>query len=631
MKIVTPVVLEPWERNWEIEKAAIAKQADRAKKTVSEAAKQRYYAFLERLAKFKVLDPACGSGNFLYLALRALKDFEKRVIHEAEALGMPTQFPRVGPEAVLGIEVNPYAAELARVTVWIGELQWMIENGFGASKNPILKPLNQIECRDAILNADGTESEWPQVDVIVGNPPFLGDKKLVRGLGQTYVDSLRRCYADRVPGGADLCCYWFEKLRHQLSSGFTARGGLVATDNIRSSPKNRTVLEAIEKTLKIFNAWTDQDWINEGAAVRVSLVNSSVADSDDVVRLNGLPVRHVRADLSASEGAKGDTHVIIALPENSGKAFSGITKKGPFDIPGTTARKMLLAIAGPDGRKNSEVLFPWKNGEAITGRDPDNWIISFGEMEEGQASLFPEPFEWVQQNVLPVRSASNSSMERRRWWLLARRAPDLFNAVRDLSRFLVTPEVSKYRIFSWLSGKVVPDKNLIVIARDDDETFGILQSRLHTLWALRVGTRLEDRPRYTSTTTFRTFPFPDGLTPDVPATQFALSPAARRVAAAAKQLNELRENWLNPPEWVDRIPEVVSGYPDRFQPKTVAAAGGLKGRTLTNLYNSNPPWLQHAHQELDAAVATAYGWGWPLADEEILKRLFALNQERAPL
>ena len=159
MKIVGPVVLEPWQREWESERAEIAKLIEKAKKTVSEAAKQRYFAFLERLVNFRVLDPACGSGNFLYLALRSLKDFEKRVIHDAEVLGLPLQFPRVGPEAVLGIEVNPYAAELARVTIWIGELQWMLENGFAAAKNPILKPLDQIECRDAILNEDGTGAD----------------------------------------------------------------------------------------------------------------------------------------------------------------------------------------------------------------------------------------------------------------------------------------------------------------------------------------------------------------------------------------------------------------------------------------------------------------------------------------
>ena len=323
MKIVRRVVLEPWEREWESEKAALAKQVDRAKITVSEAAKNRYHTFLERLVNFRILDPACSSGNFLYLALRGLKDFEKRVILEAEVLGLPVQFPRVGPESVLGIEVNAYAAELARVTIWIGEIQWMIENGFGVSKRPILKPLDQIECRDAILNEDGTEAAWPQVDVIVGNPPFLGDKKLVRGLGGKYIAALRKCYSGRVPGGADLCCYWFEILRAQIESGKSSRGGLVATDNIRSSPKNRRVLEKITAELSIFDAWTDQEWVNEGAAVRVSLV-SFTGEPILPVRLNGTVLARIHPDLSSAVGA--DTSGIHSARQLARKCREGLQR-----------------------------------------------------------------------------------------------------------------------------------------------------------------------------------------------------------------------------------------------------------------------------------------------------------------
>jgi type II restriction/modification system DNA methylase subunit YeeA len=178
---------------------------------------------------------------------------------------------------------------------------------------------------------------------------------------------------------------------------------------------------------------------------------------------------------------------------------------------------------------------------------------------------------------------------------------------------------------------VLPDKNLIIIARADDVTFGILHSRVHEVWSTRIGNRMGkgNQRRYNSSYIFETFAFPAGLTPNIPAAKYAADPRAQRIAAAAERLNELRENWLNPPELVDRVPEVVPGYPDRLVPKNAAAAVDLKKRTLTNLYNANPAWLQHAHRELDEAVAAAYGWEWPLADEEILKRLFELNQERA--
>jgi type II restriction/modification system DNA methylase subunit YeeA len=220
-------------------------------------------------------------------------------------------------------------------------------------------------------------------------------------------------------------------------------------------------------------------------------------------------------------------------------------------------------------------------------------------------------------------------MERRDWWLLARRAPAMRVAIESLSRYVVTPEVSKHRIFVWISHVILPDKNVVVIARDDDTSFGLLHSHHHQVWALRLGTSLEDRPRYTSTTTFRTFPFPDGLTPNIPAKDYASDPRAIRIAAAAKALNDLREAWLNPPDLVKRVPEVVPGYPDRILPVSETAAKELKKRTLTNLYNERPQWLVNAHRALDEAVAAAYGWPADLSDDDILARLLELNLARA--
>jgi type II restriction/modification system DNA methylase subunit YeeA len=211
--------------------------------------------------------------------------------------------------------------------------------------------------------------------------------------------------------------------------------------------------------------------------------------------------------------------------------------------------------------------------------------------------------------------------------------------IGTLWRYIVTPEVAKHRVFYWLPASVVPDKNLAVIARSDDATFGVLHSRFHELWSLRLGTSLEDRPRYTPTTTFETFPFPEGLTPRDTAKQADTAAApcmadeivGANIATAARRLNELRENWLNPPEWVERVPEVVPGFPDRIVPKPEHAAE-LKKRTLTNLYNPRPAWLDNAHKVLDAAVAAAYGWADyapEMPDEEILRRLLALNLTRS--
>ncbi len=265
MRLVDPVVLDPLRDEWAAKKAGIEALMAKAGVAKSTSAKTKavneahgvLQGFLDRLARFRVLDPACGSGNFLLLSLQGLKDLEHQVILEAETLGLPRAFTMVGPENVLGIELNPYAAELARVTVWIGEIQWMLSHGFNLSKNPILKPLQTIEQRDAVVNEDGTEPEWPQVDVIVGNPPFLGSQHMIAGLGEDYVKRLRGLYSGRLPGGVDLVTYWFEKARTQLERGAVSLAGLVATQAIRKG-RNRTVLQRICDGGTIFEAWSDE-------------------------------------------------------------------------------------------------------------------------------------------------------------------------------------------------------------------------------------------------------------------------------------------------------------------------------------------------------------------------------------
>jgi type II restriction/modification system DNA methylase subunit YeeA len=311
MKIIEPVIQRPLEAEWarakgEIEtllaKAGGARSASARSKARNDAEKL-FKAFLDRLRAFRVLDPACGSGNFLYLALQTLKDLEHRAGIEAEALGLPREFPHVGPEQLLGIEINPYAAELARVSVWIGEIQWMQRNGFGIAKNPILRPLDTIECRDAILNQDGSEPQWPEADVVIGNPPFLGGKLLIGSLGEDYVYTLFERYQDRVVAEADLVCYWYAKARQQLETARCRRVGLVATNSIRGGA-NRRVLDAIRDTAVIYDAWDDEPWIVEGAAVRVSLVCFATAREAHglVIHLDGQAVAEIYSDLTGRRG-----------------------------------------------------------------------------------------------------------------------------------------------------------------------------------------------------------------------------------------------------------------------------------------------------------------------------------------
>ncbi len=284
MRIVDPVIVRPLLAEWETAKAGIAATVERTDAARSPATQTRLRrradralrAFLERLRGFTVLDPACGSGNFLYLALHALKDIEHRVQLEAETLGFARGFPAVGPANVKGIEINAYAAELARVSVWIGEIQWMRRNGFSNSTNPILDPLDTIECRDAILAPDGGAPDWPEADAVIGNPPFLGDKMMRDALGHEYTERLRETYRGSLPAQSDLVCYWFLRAGELVSRGDITRAGLVATNSIRGG-NNRRALDRIVAGGVIFDAWSDEPWVIDGAAVRVSapIIDSS--------------------------------------------------------------------------------------------------------------------------------------------------------------------------------------------------------------------------------------------------------------------------------------------------------------------------------------------------------------------
>jgi type II restriction/modification system DNA methylase subunit YeeA len=313
MQIVSPVIVQPLLAEWADVRGKITDLLDNAPKATKEKllrgkdlaantkahkdAEALHKGFIERLKAFRVLDPACGSGNFLYIALLELKNIEHRANLEAEALGLPRAFPSIGPECVLGIELNPYAAELARVSVWIGEIQWMRRNGFEAAKNPILRTLNTIENRDAVLNADGTRASWPKADVVVGNPPFIGSQKMIRELGEEQTKRIRAAWSSDVPASCDFVALWFAKAHQQISDGVAVRAGFVATNSI-SELANRAVMSRISEIGSIFEAWSDEPWVVDGADVRVSLVCFNGEKSGGI--LDGRPVSKILPDLSAN-------------------------------------------------------------------------------------------------------------------------------------------------------------------------------------------------------------------------------------------------------------------------------------------------------------------------------------------
>ena len=267
----------------------------------------------------------------------------------------------------------------------------------------------------------------------------------------------------------------------------------------------------------------------------------------------------------------------------------------------------------------------------VTRRGTGKWIIDFGSsISETEAALYEAPFSYVVKHVRPKRESDRATKVREFWWRHETTRPRMKIALSCLSRYIATPAVAKHRSFVWCDTRIYPDQQLIVIARDDDTTFGILHSRFHEAWSLRLGTRLGvgNDPRYTPTTTFETFPFPKGLSPNIPAAEYAGTPHAEDIAQAARHLVGLRNRWLNPPEWVEWVDEPVPGFPKRPAARSGAAKQDLKKRTLTKLYNSRPQWLTDAHAALDIAVAAAYGWDPQIDEHDAVRELLALNNAR---
>jgi hypothetical protein len=653
--LIVPVVIQPLRQEWSIVRESIenllltgkikptGKEKPLTKETATRAFKEAralLREFHERLAHVKVLDPACGSGNFLYVTLQKLKDLEKEVLVYASEQKLGGFIPLVSPLQFYGIEINPYAFELAQTTLWIGYLQWIQSNGFGVPAEPILREMQNFRNIDAVIDltdpSNPSEPEWPTADFIVGNPPFLGGKRIRGEIGDVYFEALVRLYQSAIPAFSDLCCYWFEKARHQIELGRCKRAGLLATQGIRGG-SNREVLNRIKASGDIFFAESDRDWVLDGATVHVSMIGFDDA-SESYRILNGAPVAQIHSDLTAGANVTRARR----LKENTTTSFIGIQKSGPFDFPIQIALEM-LSKPNPTGLCNSDVIRPYLNALDLVRRPQDVWIVDFNELPLEFAANYEAPFEYVKRTVKPMRDEIRRERHKQQWWLYGESRQGMRLALAGLSRTLATPLVAKHHVMCWVDCSAIPSNLLVVIASQSDSVFGILQSRIHETWASAVGTQLreeESGSRYTPTTCFETFPFPI-IHKDDPA-----------IAAAAKDLNDLRNAWLNPPEWTRQeilwFPGSVNGpwsgylsdvndkgigtvrYP-HLAPRDEGIAPELVKRTLTNLYNERPAWLELAHEKLDTAVFAAYGWQSTISDEEILSNLLKLNLNRVAL
>lgn len=655
LDVVEPVVMRPLRAEWE----AIRSDIGPLLAEIDEAHAQRggdLYAqaglgqaqmeealgklsdFQNRLALVTVLDPAMGSGNFLYVTLRLLLDLEAEVRETIRTITQDVPpSPKVSPRQMLGMEVNQYAHEIAGMVLWIGYLQWLREHDENFRLSPVLDKLPGLMHQDAVFDATTKQiREWPQAEFIVGNPPFLGYSPMRQQLNTkdnpTYVDDLRAAYADRIPGFSDFVCYFFEKARENIENGNTKRVGLIATNSI-SGGENARVLDRILETGEILRAWPDRAWIQDGAAVRTSVVIFGKKASEQKVLLHHEGdernpakritverfVEHINADLTSGpnlRSAKG-------LQENFGRSFIGVFP-GVIDfvIPERRAGDW-VRLPNPEGVNNSDVLKPFKGGEDINDIDAMRYIIDFSDYDLDSAKKYDEPMQWVVNNVKPKKDQSAEKANRERWWQFKRTNPAMRAAIKPLSRYIATSRHSKFRNFVWLPKNVVPDSALAIVAADDDYTFGVLNSVIHDRWATRLGTAVGkgNDPRYTPTTTFETFPFPRP-TPE----------QRSNIAKAAIYLEEVRA-FLKTQE--DPKKKVFEGKLKADQLVT------FKPLTLTGMYNllqdyrisgielvSGIAALHRAHAALDAAVAEAYGWAWPMVEDEFLAHLLDINMER---
>ena len=427
--LVNPVVMVPLERRWAAVKAeaeaALAAEGDaNGRLALDRPALHILTAWVEELAKLRVLDPACGSGNFLYVALRRLLDlwWEAQRFAVDHKLALLLE-PIPSPVQLYGIETDFYAHEIASVVVWIGFLQWKHEHGVVTQKEPLLEKLTNIEKGDAILRYDAEgkpyEPEWPAAEFVVGNPPFLGGSRLRLELGQGYVDALQQLYESRVAPDADLVVYWFERARIQIKNGTLGRVGLLATQAIRGGV-NRQVLKSIKQTGDIFMAWQDRKWQLEGAAVHVSII--AFDDGSETIRtLDDSPVSSIFTNLTHGT----DTASAAVLLENDSLCFRADEKGGPFDLNDLEARALLQMSVNVNGRPNSDVLRPWINADDITGRPCGRWIIDFFNLSQEEASFYEGPFEELRRRIAAEQALVGKtskkkkrvSIPRMRWWL----------------------------------------------------------------------------------------------------------------------------------------------------------------------------------------------------------------------
>ncbi len=664
-RLIQPTIEEPLREDWALVQAEALSILGTEPTDASKAkAREVLHAFHRKLASLRILDPACGSGNFLYVAYDLLKRIELEVLTRLEDFGetqgkLALEEIMVTPAQFLGIEVKPWAAAIAELVLWIGHLQWWIRLHPGyVPPEPILQRYENIQCRDAVLTWNGTRktghtrwdgqtckvhpvtgnpvpddaaqvpileymdpkpAPWPEADFIVGNPPFLGNARMREALGDGYAEALRATYPD-VPDSVDFVLYWWHRAAEAVRSGRARRFGLITTNSLRQVRQRGIIAhhtEAKGNPLKLLWAIPDHPWTDDGAAVRIAMTvggrdgsprfgrvveeggGESPESSAEGLRVEGRGCDSIHEDLSTGANVAG----ALPLRANSGLAWAGVQLYGAGFI---VSPEKWESWGRPD------VIHPYVNGRDLTDRPRGVMVIDFYGLSAAEAKrLYPGPYQHVFEHVKPERDLNRRDPIRMNWWLFGWVREGLRASTKGLGRFIATVETAKYRIFQFLPSNVRPDNMVTAIASDDAFVNGALNSRIHTTWALASGARLGDAntPRYSKARCFDPFPFPNANEDQ----KASIRDIAERLDAHRKAA---QGRGVGLTQMYNLVEKLRAGEPFSPQERTVHAAAQTE-------------ILRELQEELDEAVAAAYGWPPDLEESEILERLVSLNRERA--
>ena len=628
-RLVQATIMDVLDAEWD----SILHPADGAPITLAAA-----QAFHQRITALRILDPACGTGNFLYVAMENLMRLEGDVIETIRQLG-GAALPQIGPQQFLGLELNPRAAVIAELVLWIGWLRWRMKNDPDAAPDPVLKQFGNINFGghagyDAVLRHKPTgEADtdqpatpaWPQADFIIGNPPFIGAKFLRAQLGGDYAEALWAANP-RVPKSADFVMQWWDHAAHTLIAPQSPllRFGFVTTNSITQT-FSRRVMEGYLKDggLSLLLAIADHPWTKatkDAAAVRIAMTVATRGRRDgrlvEIIRETGLDtdkpeleeqasVGHINPDLSLGS----DATVVVPLKANEGLASPGVKLHGAGFIVSPSE----AAHLGLGRREGLEAhICPYRNGRDLLGNSRGAMVIDlFGLTEKEVRQRFPEVYQHLLTKVKPERDANRRETYKRNWWLHGEPRSDMRPALAGLARYIVTPVTAKHRLFVFVDGDILPDDALIAFGSDDSFHLGVLSSRIHTDWAVHAGGTLEDRQRYNKAACFDPFPFPDAT----PAQRAAIADLAEELDATRKAALAEVPRLTMTEIYNLRARQRTSQLKDLMDTERASQA---RAGIITRL-----------HEQIDAAVAAAYGWPADLPPSEIVTRLVALNAARA--